>query len=54
MVEMDVLEIPPEKREEIAKAMRALHYERAHGDKLRIALAEAALNDLLDRLKPDH
>lgn len=35
---------------EIAKAKRKLDDEREHGDKLRIALAEAALNDLLDRL----
>lgn len=34
----------------VAKAKRHLDDERAHGDPLRIALAEAALNDLLDRL----
>ena len=36
--------------EAIAKAKRQLDYERAHGDPLRIELAEAALYDLLDRL----
>lgn len=36
--------------DEIAKTKRELDDARAHGDKLRIELAEAALNDLLDRL----
>lgn len=33
----------------IMEAMRELDFARATGDQLRIALAEAALNDLLDR-----
>lgn len=37
--------------DKITKAKRALEMARAHGDKLTIDLAEAALNDLLDRLR---
>lgn len=35
----------------IAKAKRALDDARAHGSLLKIALAQAALNDLLDRIR---
>lgn len=35
--------------EQLTQAKHALDAARKHGDELRIALAEAALNDLLDR-----
>ena len=34
---------------DLADALDALQYARADGDKLKIALYEAALNDLIDR-----
>lgn len=43
--------VPVTLTDKIAKAKISLDRARARGDKLRIALAEDGLNDLLDRLR---